>query len=709
MKRMGAPAVLACMYTVCGAAPAWGSPFAAAKVVSNFGASGTAAADLDGDGAEELVDAVSSGDGRRLRIYRWNTGLLTFEYFNVLDVVKRADRFGGDLELADIDGDGWADIVVPDSSNSTSKSGALTWFKNPGGQIANTWKESLITKWSGSGTGEEVHHLSDIVAGDINVDGLMDIVVRDIDHGFWVVLQSAAGTWSPKRFVATGPREGLELFNPDRDADLDILLNGVWFETPSNPQKGIYTKREIKGAQAWYPSGQSEAEIDNYASKVVAADFNSDGRDDVLITNAEELAVGRTPSKPKGISLFLAPNNPIDDTWKEIKVFPDYYGWHTAEVADIDFDGDLDLVSGTAWNAKVTAVFYNQGNGASFISELIASNTIYQGQLADFDGDGDLDLWGPPQFNAGDVLYWENTSATDDAGGPEPDDETSDGTLPPTTGTVGETSPPPDTGGQGDDSISNLALGIEPIVSSGSVGLQLTDGKFSDDSRWFANAGYPQWVDISLDDEYWLTGASFYQQTPRASSYFVEVRSAGTWEVAGAGYAAGSAEIHVDFPEPIWGDRVKFTIDDGTLYLKVFELEVYGSRSPATTESENIAIGKVVSASSGVGAPLLTDGRVTTDSRWVSEFGFPQSVVVELDQPYLVTRASLLQFAPRVDTYRWSVWSDGRWIAVATGTASQQLNVEGSFPAVRTDRVLFEALSGSYSIKAYELEIWGLP
>lgn len=28
---------------------------------------------------------------------------------------------------------------------------------------------------------------------------------------------------------------------------------------------------------------------------------------------------------------------------------------------------------------------------------------------------------------------------------------------------------------------------------------QLTDGRFEDDSRWFAKAGYPQWVEVPLN------------------------------------------------------------------------------------------------------------------------------------------------------------------------------------------------------------------
>lgn len=675
--------------------PSWAGSFAASKVVSEFGASGTAAGDLDGQPGAELVDAVSSGEGRRLRIYRWNATLLTFEYFDVINVVKRGDRFGGDLELCDLDRDGWLDLVVPDSNNSTSTRGVLSWFKNPDGELGKPWPESRIAAWSGSGAGEEVHHLTDVVCGDINADGQMDVVTRDIDHGFWLHLQQPGRVWASKRYVPTRPREGLALFDPDRDGDLDVLLNGVWFETPQNPLTEPVKAHAIRGAEAWYPVGTTDVEVDNYASKVVAADFNGDGRDDVLITNAEELAAGRTPTKPKGIALYLAPADPINDTWTEELVTSEYYGWHTAEVADFEGDGDLDLVSGTAWNASVTAVFLNQGIGLGFAREVIASEPVYQGQLADFDGDGDLDLWAPPQYNAGDVLYWENITSL--PGTPPPPDPSTPPDDPPPP-----TDPPP-------AGVHNVALGREVSVSSGAVGPQLTDGSFELDSRWISGSGFPQWIEIEFPQTYWLTGLGFFQQSARAGAYFVEVFTGTEWEVAAAGEAGTNLELLVDFAEPIQGDALRFTIDDGTLFLKVFELEIYGSNAPATSDPENVALDKPVTASSGTGANLLTDGRATTDSRWLADYGYPQTLEIDLGATRDVTRAALRQFAPRVDDYRWSAWSGGSWQVIATGSATGLLDVQGEFAPTKTSKVRFEALTGSYGIKAYELEVWATP
>lgn len=692
---------------LCVANPAVAGSFATSKVVSKFGASGTAAGDLDGQAGAELVDAVSSGEGRRLRVYRWNTTLLTFEYFDIVNVVKRGDRFGGDLELCDLDQDGWLDVVVPDSNNSTSTNGALSWFRNPEGDLGKPWLESRLATWSGSGTGEEIHHLTDVVCGDVDANGLIDVVTRDVDHGFWLHLQQPSRAWAPKRFVPTRPREGLALFDPDRDGDLDVLLNGVWFETPANPLTGPFALRTIRGAEAWYPAGTSDAEVDNYASKVVAADFNGDGRDDVLITNAEELAAGRTPTKPKGIALYLAPLEPRNEVWTEEVVTSEYFGWHTAEVADFEGDGDLDLVTGTAWNASVTALFLNQGIGLGFTREVIATEPMYQGQLADFDGDGDLDLWAPPQYNAGDVLYWENTTSL--PGGeppPSPTGTTAPEPTTPPTEPPPEEEPPEEPAPEG---VHNVALGLDVSVSSGAVGPQLTDGSFESDSRWIAGSGFPQWIEVDLPHSYWLTGLGFFQQAARAGAYFVEVFTGIDWEVAAAGDVGNDLELIVDFAEPIQGDALRFTVDDGTLFLKVFELEVYGSGAPATPEMANVALGMPVMASSGTGASLLTDGRLTTDSRWIADSGFPQTVEIDLGSPHIVTSANLRQFVARVDEYRWSVWSGGTWQAIATGTAAGRLDVSSTFAATKASRVRLEALTGSYAIKAFELEVWGSP
>lgn len=401
------------------AAPSFDPPVNVSS--TNGGAIGSAAGDLNKDGKVEFISAASrASSDSHLRIYQWNEASSGFNVIDVFDPASRQDRFGGDLEIADMNNDGWPDILVPESNN-TNGAGKVSWFENPDGVLTGNWTEHVITTWPGGANG--VEHMSEIDAGDIDGNGWVDVVVRDVSHGFFILLRQDGGAgWQPRIDVTANPREGLELWNPDGDDDLDVLLNGAWFETPANPQTEAFTLHLIKGAEAWYPAGNSSNEQRDYACQITLGDFNADGRMDFAITNSEELAnAASTDSKPKGVQVLLAPVDPINDTWTKVVLHAQYFSWHSCEVGDIDSDGDLDVISGISQvgadstSARLIA-FLNDGGGGSFTAHTInTQHYIYQASLGDADGDGDLDLFAPHNWNSGTLRYYENAQdiATD--------------------------------------------------------------------------------------------------------------------------------------------------------------------------------------------------------------------------------------------------------------------------------------------------------
>ena len=399
--------------------------FADKVVISPSGSDGVAsseAADFDQDGRSEFYSiATSSTSDPHFRIHDYQPATDDFDVINVLpgsEVDSRFDRFGGDLTAADLNDDGWIDIIVP-SSDDRAGAGELSWFENPDGDLDGTWTEHVISTWSGSGTGEVARHMSEVVVGDIDGDGLLDVVTRDVANGVFLLLQednTPEVTWQPRRFIPAFGREGLDVFNPDGDNDLDLVLNGVWLETPADPLTDPFVVHTY-GAD-WYPNGNSPRQIDAYASQLAIRDYNGDGRDDIAISNAEELSFDNTTaSKPKGIQVYLAPVDPINGTWTEVILETEHFSWHNLEPADLDFDGDIDLVSGIssvgADNAPGEgAYFLNNGDGTSWEKVVFQTGTfIYNSTLADADGDGDVDLFAPENFNSGVMNYYENTSS----------------------------------------------------------------------------------------------------------------------------------------------------------------------------------------------------------------------------------------------------------------------------------------------------------
>ncbi len=385
----------------------------------NDGVSSSEGADFDQDGRIEFISAATqSTSDAHFRLYDYVDG--SFAAINLRpdsEIQNRLDRFGGDLTPADINNDGWVDIVVPESRNGNG-GGSVSWFENPDGDLDGVWTEHVIATWSGAGDEEVIAHMSEIDVGDIDGDGRLDVVTRDVSHGVFIMLQKTDGTgWRPRRFIATNPREGLDLFNPDGDNDLDIILNGVWLETPSDPLSGTYQVHSF-GAE-WYPDGNSSDEIRDYAVQIAVADFNGDFREDIAISNSEELNnANSTDDKPKGIQVFLAPVDPKTESWTRVVVETEHFSWHSLEVADFNGDGALDFVSAITTigrdNAPAELVYFlNNGTGTEFTKvDLLDASVpfVYNATLGDADGDGDADLFAPEGFSDGPIRYFENTS-----------------------------------------------------------------------------------------------------------------------------------------------------------------------------------------------------------------------------------------------------------------------------------------------------------
>ncbi len=401
---------------------------------SDGGALATVAADFDGDGIDEIVSAASlESSDPHLRLYDFNPATRQMSTRELLPpgaiagpAQVRMKRFGGGLAVGDLDLDGDLDLIVPDSGRGGDDgSGSLSWFRNPGpGNADDPWEELVITAWSGSGGGDEVIHVGELEVGDLDGNGWPDIVTRDISHGMFLHLREDDGVgWKLRRFLAVNPREGLKLADLSGDGRLDIIINGIWLETPANPLVDAFVEHAY--AADWYPGSTGSAQIADYACQIAIADFNGDGRTDIAISNAEELQnSSATASKPDGIRVFLAPPDPRVEPWTEVVLEEEHFSWHTLQAGDLDGDGDIDLLGGISLvgrdNAAPRALaFLNDGTGTFFAprefdgpaSQPLAGGGdayIYNCSLGDFDGDGDPDLFAPYDWNSGQTRWYEN-------------------------------------------------------------------------------------------------------------------------------------------------------------------------------------------------------------------------------------------------------------------------------------------------------------
>jgi hypothetical protein len=340
--------------------------------------------DIDGDGLNDVV-AVSDG-GSSVEWFRaptWNRQTLltltgTYRY-------TRAD----DFKVADVDGDGDKDLVVRLGAGPTDDGeGRAAWVDNMGSGTG--WVVRII--------GVSPTYGKDIAVADLDQDARLDLVYRE--DALTQIWFNETNGWTEVR-LNHAPHEGMELGDLDMDGDPDVVLNGFWFPTPDTPaacrQASNYIQQTIDGQ--WY--GQTGDWTAN-SCKVAVGDVDGDGTNDVVFSHSERAGYQVTWYRRAGASWTTHPVVGIDFA-------------HNLQVYDADLDGDMDILSGgmTQSAQKGLRLFLNQGDGASWLTHIIQSDGSYSAELGDIDNDGDLDIVGIVNWDsAPSYLYRSN------AGGP---------------------------------------------------------------------------------------------------------------------------------------------------------------------------------------------------------------------------------------------------------------------------------------------------
>lgn len=300
----------------------------------------------------------------------------------------------------DIDGDGDTDIVFGNDWQGDK----LWWWENPYPNFdpAVSWKRHLIKDG-----GAHQHH--DQVFADFKGTGkaqlafwnqqaktifLADIPTDPRHTEPWPFTPIFVGQAGEGSGGAALYAEGMDAYDIDGDGHPDLLAGNYWFK-----YEGQNTFRPIK--------------VGIIGGRIRAARFKPGKYPQIVIAPGDG-------SGPLMIYECVGdPQNPAD--WKGTRLLDrDLTHGHTLDIGDVDGDGNLDILTGeqgkwtkernTSDNPDASAwILYGDGKG-DFRPELLAKGEgWHDSKLADLDGDGDLDvLQHPYAWDAPRIDVWLN-------------------------------------------------------------------------------------------------------------------------------------------------------------------------------------------------------------------------------------------------------------------------------------------------------------
>ncbi len=335
------------------------------------------AADLDGDGDRDVISASVNDD--KIAWYPNEDGAGTFGGQRIISTAAGSPR---SVFAADLDGDDDVDVLF-------AARGEIAWYENTDG--VGTFGSKLVISTA-------VSDGRDVLAADLDGDGDLDVLSASLDDNkiAWYENVDGAGTFGGQRVITTAADHARSVFaaDLDGDGDLDVLSAArgdntiAWYENKEG--QGTFGDLRLITAAAVG------------AVSVAAADLDGDGDIDVLSASYGDDTIAWYENTD-GDGTFGAQQVISTAADRATYVF----------AADFDGDGDIDVLSASGNDDKI-AWYENVDGDGTFGVQRVISTTAGAAECAiaaDLDGDGDLDVLSA-SWSDDKIAWYENTDGT---------------------------------------------------------------------------------------------------------------------------------------------------------------------------------------------------------------------------------------------------------------------------------------------------------
>ena len=339
-------------------------------------------ADILGNGKLDVVTGHENNLG--------GGGIFWYEYpasGNVNDpwIKHTIDASASTYEAAypfDVNGDGSVDLIFSDYNQTV-------WYENPAGHggdpRTDPWTKHVIGNFNAH----------EIYVTDLNGDGKPDIATN-----YALYFQNSPDNWT----TVAAPNfdhtvKGLALFDSGSGLGaVDVVGTGnsrnniTWWENPRDHGGNALTDRWIPHviSPAYVPAA-NQINDPGLGVSYVGMDVNGDGRMDIVSCGGE----AQPPYPAGGLMWWEAPVDRLNGTWIPHTIDANVELVHNIRVADINGDGQPDLVvfeQDQSPRQRLMIVYNEGGTGQNWLQQTLATTGGHNEWLGDFNGDGDLDI-----------------------------------------------------------------------------------------------------------------------------------------------------------------------------------------------------------------------------------------------------------------------------------------------------------------------------